>query len=82
MPINMDEKTHEELCYQLERCDFALTTMVTDIKYLWDALNTESANHGEWPEEADIMLEEMANAIGTADDKVCEIVTQIKRYID
>ena len=75
----MPEKTYEELTYQLERCVFALSTMMTECKYLMTALDDESK---EWPEDADIMLEEMADAIGEADDKSCEIVAQIKRYID
>lgn len=79
MPINMCEATHEECFYQLERCEFALTTMMAEIKELFGALDDDTK---EWPEDASFMLEEMADAIGDADDKTSEIVAQIKRCID
>ena len=79
MPINMTEAAQEELCYQLERCTFALTTMLNDVNNLFANLSNDSV---EWPEDASFMLEEMADAIGDADDKVCEIVGQIRQYID
>lgn len=79
MPINMTEATHEQLFYQLERCYFALSTMTVEIRELMFALDDESK---EWPEDADIMLEEVANAIGDADDKSCIIVGQIRQYIN
>ena len=79
MPINMCEATHEECFYQLERCEFALTTMMAEIKELFGALDDDTK---EWPEEADFMLNDIADAIGEADDKVCEIVSQIRQYFD
>ena len=79
MPINMCEATHEECFYQLERCEFALTTMMAEIKELFGALDDDTK---EWPEEADFMLNDIADTIGDADDKVCEIVSQIRQYFD
>lgn len=81
----MPEKIYEELFYQLERCNFALTTMLKDVGDITDKLSHAYCYgdaYTDWPEDADIMLEEMANAIGEADDKVYKIVTQIRQYID
>lgn len=81
----MPEKVHEQLHYQLERCEFALTTMLHDVQELMEKLSRAYCYgdaYTDWPEDADIMLQEMADAIGDADDKTCEIVSQIKRYID
>lgn len=80
----MPEETFAELVYQLERCEFALTTMLKDVQELMEKLTHAYLGDAyvDWPEDADIMLEEMADAIGDADDKCCEIVAQIKRYID
>ncbi len=75
----MPEETKEELGYQLERCFFALSTMMTECRYLMTALDDDAR---EWPEDADMMLSDLADAIGEADDKSCVIVDQIKRYID
>lgn len=81
----MPEETYEQLHYQLERCEFALTTMLQEVQDFTAKLSygyCYGNAYSDWPEDADIMLEEMANAIGDADDKCCEIVAQIKRYID
>lgn len=80
----MPEKTHEQLHYQLERCEFALTTMLKDVQDLMEKLTHAYLGDAyvDWPEDADIMLEEMADAIGDADDKTYEIVTQIRQCIE
>ena len=81
----MPEETYEQLHYQLERCEFALTTMLQEVQDLTAKLSygyCYGNAYSDWPEDADIMLQEMADAIGDADDKVCEIVGQIRRYID
>ena len=81
----MPEIIFEELFYQLERCNFALTTMLKDVGDITDKLNHAYCcgdAYTDWPEDADIMLNDMADAIGEADDKVCEIVSQIRQYID
>lgn len=81
----MPEETFAELVYQLERCEFALTTMLKETQELYEKLSRAYCYgdaYTNWPENAEDMLEEMADAIGDADDKVCEIVGQIRQYID
>jgi len=81
----MSDKTYEELSYQLERCEFSLTTMLKETQELREKLS-HAYCYGDaytnWPENAEDMLSDLADAIGIADDKSCEIVTQIKQYID
>lgn len=81
----MPEETFAELVYQLERCEFALTTMLKEVHELQAKLS-HAYCYGDaytnWPENAEDMLSDMADAIGEADNKTCEIVAQIKRCID
>lgn len=81
----MPEETFAELVYQLERCEFALTTMLKETQELYEKLS-HAYCYGDaytnWPENAEDMLSDMADAIGEADNKTFEIVAQIKRCID
>lgn len=81
----MPNKTYEELTYQLERCEFALTTMLKEVHELQAKLS-HAYCYGDaytnWPENAEDILSDLADAIGEADDKSYEIVAQIKRCID
>lgn len=81
----MPNKTYEELTYQLERCEFALTTMLKEVQELYAKLSRAYCYgdaYTNWPENAEDMLSDLADIIGKADDKSYEIVTQIRQSID
>lgn len=73
----MDEAVKEQLTYQLDSIMYKLWDMVKSTERLMIRLDDDSK---EWPEEADIMLEELDNAAGDLEDIWYTIVPEIARY--
>lgn len=73
----MDEAVKEQLTYQLDSIMHKLWDMVKSTERLMIRLDDDSK---EWPEEADIMLEELDNAAGDLEDIWYTIVPEIARY--
>lgn len=66
----MPEEQRELLYNQLHRLQFILRGMKTEVEDLENNLYEDGA---EWPEEADIMLDELTTAVEEAQEKVWEI---------
>lgn len=73
----MQESVKEQLTYQLESIMYKLWDMVKSTERLMIRLDDDSK---EWPEEADVMLEELDNAAGDLEDIWYTIVPEINRY--
>lgn len=76
MPINMTEEQRELLSNQLHRLQFILCGMKVDVEDLENLLFDDDM---EWPEEADIMLDEMTTVVEEAQEKIWEIAGYIRR---
>lgn len=74
----MPEEAKEQLSYQFDSIRFKLEGMLKDLSTLGAKL---AYSDGDWPEDADIMLEEADDAVGDALDKWCEIFGQIMQYL-
>lgn len=72
----MDEKVRDQLTYQLESIDNKLEVLRKEVMTLAIKL---AYGEGEFPEDADIMLSEMDNAVGDAYDFWNEIYPELKR---
>lgn len=72
----MQEAVKEQLTYQLESIMYKLWDMVKSTERLMIRLDDDSK---EWPEEADVMLEELDNAAGDLEDIWYTIVPEINR---
>ena len=74
----MPEETREQLTYQPESIRYKLEQMSTDLRNLDLKLN-----YGEhdWPEDADMMLEEMDNAVGDALEQWAVLAQQLNEYL-
>lgn len=74
----MREEVREQLTYKIESVRSKLGEMLKDLSTLDAKLSDDES---DWPEDADIMLEEADNAVGDALDKWCEIFGQIMQYL-
>jgi hypothetical protein len=74
----MPDETREQLSFQFDSISYKLEQMSTDLRNLELKLN-----YGEydWPEDADMMLEEMDNAVGDALDKWAVLHQQLTNYL-
>lgn len=71
----MPEETRELISHQLYRLQFILRGMSKEVDDLECNLNDDDA---EWPEEADIMLDELTMAVEEAQEKIWEISAHIR----
>lgn len=72
----MEETVREQLTYQLESIMAKLWDMVKSTERLMIKLDDDSR---EWPEEADIMLDELDNATGDLVDIWYTIAPELAR---
>lgn len=73
----MDEAVKEQLSYKLDDIMHYLWDMVKGTERLMIRLDDDTK---EWPEDADIMLEELGNAAGDLSDLWYTITPNIERY--
>lgn len=72
----MPEEQRELLYNQLHRLQFILRGMKTEVEDLENYLYNDDA---EWPEEADIMLDELTTTVEETQEKIWEISGYITR---
>ena len=72
----MPEEQRELLSNYLHRLQFILRGMKEDVEDLENRLYDDDV---EWPEEADIMLDEMTTVVEEAQEKIWEISGYITR---
>ena len=70
----MPEEQRELISNQLHRLQFILRGMKTEVEDLENCLYADDA---EWPEEADIMLDELTTAVEETQEKIWEISAHI-----
>lgn len=72
----MPEEQRELISNQLYRLQSILRGMKTEVEDLENYLCNDDA---EWPEEADIMLDELTTAVEETQEKIWEITSYLMR---